>query len=122
MAAHPRSTAHLHLLFIGTHGHVAALEKDGGREVWRVSLPGTGYSVVSILYEDDRLFCASGGHVFALDPESGKILWKNTLPSLGHGLVFVTTACSNDTEAVMTALAAQSAADEASRSSSSHTH
>lgn len=107
-------------LFLGTHGHVAALRKADGERVWTTSLPGTGYSVVAILIEDDKLFCASGGRAFALDPADGRILWKNDLPGLGHGLVYLTTAQSNDTEALM-ALLAQAAAQRKQHASAAAT-
>lgn len=76
-------------LFLGTHGHVVALDPSDGREVWRTSLPRTGYSVASILVQDGRIFCASGGRAFALDPRNGEILWTNGLSGLGHGLIYL---------------------------------
>ena len=85
------STPHDYL-FLGTHGHVVALRKSTGRKVWSVSLPRTGYSVVSIRYEDGMLFCAAGGRVFALDPATGDELWTNGLKGLGTGLVYLSTA------------------------------
>lgn len=91
-------------IFIGTYGHVAALRKKSGKKVWCTSLPKTGYSVVSILVEDETLFCASGGRVFALDPVTGEILWSNGLRGLGMGGVFITTANSNNSEAILTLL------------------
>ena len=94
------------MLFLGTHGHVIALEKQTGETLWSVSLDKTGYDVVSIVYEDDTLFCASGGHAFALDPETGDTLWTNDLPGMGYGLVFLTTVASHGLEAAMAALAA----------------
>ncbi len=107
------------LLFVGTHGYVAALHQEDGHEVWRTSLPGTGYSVVSMVYEEGCLLCASGGHAFGLDPENGEILWRNNLAGLGHGLVCLTTADSK-ANGMQTVLAAQAAAN--ARSSSSATH
>lgn len=100
-------------LFLGTHGHVVALRKATGEKLWATSLPGTGFSVVSILIEDDKLFCASGGHAFALDPQDGRVLWTNDLKGLGQGMVYLTTANSNDTEALLTVLAGQAAAQAA---------
>ncbi len=94
-------------LFVGTHGHVLALEKETGKTVWDRSLPGTGYSVVAIVFEDGRLLCGSGGKVFALDPADGSIVWENPLRGMGMGLTFLTTVRSNDTEALMTLLAGQ---------------
>ena len=101
--------SHDQLLFVGTHGHVLAIDKNDGSKVWDRSLPRTGYSVVSVVFEDGKLFCASGGRVFALDAMDGRILWSNNLPGMGQGLVYLTTANSNDTEAVMNLLAAQEA-------------
>ena len=88
-------------LFVGTHGHVTALEKATGERLWTTSLPRGGYGVVSLLVEDDFLFCASGGRVYALDPGTGEIVWKNGLSGLGLGPVFLTTALSNNTQEVL---------------------
>ena len=91
-----------------------ALNKKNGRKVWTTSLPKTGYSVVSVLFENDRLFCASGGRVFALDPGTDKIKWSNALKGMGAGLVYLSTVNSNNTEAIMT-LFAQAQADSKQR-------
>jgi outer membrane protein assembly factor BamB len=80
----PAAADPFELLFVGTHGHVTALHKFTGKEAWRVSLPDTGWSIVSLLVEDGVLYAASKGHVFALDPASGSVFWKNALPGLGH--------------------------------------
>lgn len=107
MAKQP--VTHQSLLFVGTYGHVVALSKKSGRKVWETSLPSTGYSVVSIVYENERLFCASGGRVFCLDPSSGEILWSNGLKGKGVGLVYLSTVNSNNTEALMSILAQEQA-------------
>jgi outer membrane protein assembly factor BamB len=108
------------LLFLGTHGHVAALQKSTGNLVWKTSLPSTGYSVVALIVEDGRLFCASGGRAFALDPLTGEILWTNDLPGLGSGFVFATTAASSGTEKVMSLLAAAAQAQAAAAAANTH--
>jgi len=118
MSSEPASTGVEGTLFVGTHGHVVALCKQTGKTLWDRSLPSTGYSVAAIVYEEGRLFCAAGGRVFALDPKSGEILWENPLRGLGMGLVFLTTANSNNTEALL-ALLAQSARDAQQRAHSS---
>ncbi len=92
-------------VFAGLHGHVVALEQATGAEVWRTSLPSTGYNVSAIVVESGRLLCASGGHVFALDPTDGKIHWHNSMKGLGNGVVYLTTANSNSTEAMFSVLA-----------------
>jgi len=80
------------LLFVGTHGHVVALDQRTGAERWRRSLPRTGYSVVTLLFEEGRLLAASGGHCFALDPATGEIAWHNSLRGLGNSVVCLATA------------------------------
>lgn len=61
-------------LFIGTHGHVIAVDQRNGNTVWETSLPKTGYQVVIMLVENGRILCGTAGRVFALDPADGKIL------------------------------------------------
>ena len=105
----PADRSYDHLLFTGTHGHVAALDKASGATVWEASLPKSGYQVVALVFEDDTLFCASGGRVYALDPANGHILWTNEMPGLHSGLVFLTTAQSSHPESLMAVLAAHQA-------------
>ena len=90
-----RARDHDDLLFASTYGHVSAIDKRSGDELWRTSLPGTGYLVASMVYEDETLFVGTGGHVFALDPSTGRILWENRMPGLHHGLVQVVTKRSS---------------------------
>ena len=97
------------LLFVGTHGHVRAIGKRHGRRVWDTSLPGTGYDVVTLLYEDGVLFAASKGYLFALDALTGEIRWKNGLKGLGNDHVLLATTRSS-TDALVTVGAAQAAA------------
>ncbi len=80
------------LLFVGTHGHVRAIHKRTGRRAWDTSLPGTGYTLVSVLYEDGVVFAASHGHVFGLDAATGAIRWKNALKGLGYDDVSLATS------------------------------
>lgn len=74
-------------IFLGTYGHVVALDKANGDVIWQTSLPNTGYQYVSMLVEDGKLFCATAGRAFALDPANGRILWTNHLPGMGTGTV-----------------------------------
>lgn len=73
------------LLFVGTGGSVKALDRRSGEDRWQTSLPGTGYEIVSLVCEGDRVYAGSKGHVFALDAGTGEILWSNGLAGLGHG-------------------------------------
>jgi outer membrane protein assembly factor BamB len=76
---------HTDLLFVGTEGHVRAIDKRTGKDVWDTDLPGTGFDIVSLVHEPGVLFAGSKGLLFALDPRTGAILWKNELKGLGHG-------------------------------------
>lgn len=79
------------LLFLGTHGHVIAVDKKDGSTCWEISLPRTGYQVVTMILEDGVLLCGTAGRVFGLDPQDGSILWDNQLPGRGHGIVAMCT-------------------------------
>ncbi len=110
-------------LFIGTHGYVAALEQATGKELWRTSLPDTGFSIVTLLFENGWLFAASGGHCFALDPESGAIAWHNELKGLGQGalcLATTRTAMNSGADPVPQVVAAQQQAAAASTGATTH--
>ena len=107
------------LLFIGTHGHVRAVSKRTGRKQWETSLPGTGYTIVSLLYAEPVLYAASRGLLFALDPLDGEIVWQNGLRGMGHDhIVLATTSASTSTSSVLHEQAEQ---DEQQRQSSSTT-
>ena len=105
------------LLFIGTHGHVRAVSKRTGRKQWETSLPGTGYTIVSLLYAEPVLYAASRGLLFALDPLDGEIVWQNRLKGMGHDhIVLATTSASTST---LGALHTQAQEEERRRSNSS---
>lgn len=89
------------LLFIGTNGHVRAVDKRTGKDVWEVSLPDTGFEIVSLLYESGVLYAASSGYVFALNPNDGSVLWKNELEGLGLEDVVLATAVKSTDPVVL---------------------
>jgi outer membrane protein assembly factor BamB len=74
-------------LFIGSNGHVCAIDPGTGVEIWRTRLQegvmtATHSADVSVLVKDGRVFAGSQGHLFALDGDSGVILWHNELEGL----------------------------------------
>ena len=105
-------------LFLGTHGHVLAIDQHDGSTVWDTSLPKTGWDVVVMLVEDDKLLCGTAGRAFALDPIDGRILWENGLPGLGQGVVAMCTL--RQSAGTAEAVAAQLAADQAAQSGAGH--
>jgi outer membrane protein assembly factor BamB len=78
-----------HPLYIGSNGHVCAIDPHTGAELWRTRLQqgvfnATTSADVSILVQGDILFAGSHGHLFALNTSSGEILWHNELSGLGY--------------------------------------
>lgn len=76
-------------LFIGSNGHVCAIEPSSGTEVWRTRLQenvlgATRSSDVTVLVKDGKVFAGSQGHLFALSCETGEVLWHNELSGLRH--------------------------------------
>jgi outer membrane protein assembly factor BamB len=113
------STPLEHLLFLGTHGHVLALDQRDGALVWKTSLPKTGWAVVILFVEQGRLLCGTAGRAFALDPTDGSILWENELPKMGQGVVAMCTLQQSGGAAGTAAVAAQVAANQATLASTS---
>ncbi len=72
------------IVFVGTYGNVRAVDMENGNDVWTTSLPGTGYQLVTLLYESGTLLAGSKGKLFALDGRTGAILWSNSLEGLGY--------------------------------------
>jgi outer membrane protein assembly factor BamB len=75
-------------LYIGSNGHVAALNADDGRQIWRTKLPigvlGTAYQDVCVLEHEGRVYAGCHGYVFCLDAATGGVLWQNDLTGLLH--------------------------------------
>eukprot|EP01113_Clastostelium_recurvatum_P040489 TRINITY_DN62_c0_g1_i1.p1 TRINITY_DN62_c0_g1~~TRINITY_DN62_c0_g1_i1.p1 ORF type:complete len:389 (+),score=97.89 TRINITY_DN62_c0_g1_i1:160-1167(+) len=74
------------LVFVGTYGYVSALHKHTGKEIWRSSLKGTGYSLVTLQPDlhGRFLFCGSRGIIIALSPSNGVEIWRNELAGDGY--------------------------------------
>ena len=84
-------------LYIGSNGHVVALDPTNGDEIWRTRLgaglfSATGHQDVCVLEHEGRLFAGSFGHLFCLDAASGEVLWHNELKGLGHNDVTLAIA------------------------------
>ncbi|HUS34139.1 MAG TPA: PQQ-binding-like beta-propeller repeat protein [Verrucomicrobiae bacterium] len=75
-------------LYIGSNGHVAAINAQTGEELWRKKLKeglfsATHYEDVSVIVRDGIIYAGCSGHLFALSP-AGEVLWHNPLKGLGH--------------------------------------
>ncbi len=82
----------MELLYVGTHGHVRAVHPDTGKDQWTTSLPGSGWEVVSLLYDAGRLFAGSHGKLYCLEPTTGEILWENPLEGLSWDFIALATS------------------------------
>jgi outer membrane protein assembly factor BamB len=104
------------LLFIGTYGHVRALDKKTGQDRWQTNLSSTGYEVVTLLHEDGVLFAGTCGHVFALDAATGVILWRNDLIGLSHKHMTMATTLADTARMLIAALAENNQQDASAAS------
>jgi outer membrane protein assembly factor BamB len=74
------------LLFAGINGHVIALDRATGAEVWRTKLKG---DFVNVVLEDGALYATAKGEMYCLDPATGTVRWNNALSGLGWGLITI---------------------------------
>ncbi|GBG44754.1 hypothetical protein CBR_g78241 [Chara braunii] len=77
-------------LFVASHGHVLALDRERGETVWKVRLGNTGWRrwyVVSLfpVETESLLICGCHGKIIALSMNVGQEIWRNRLPKLGYG-------------------------------------
>jgi outer membrane protein assembly factor BamB len=85
-------------LYIGSNGHVAAIDVETGEEFWRSKLGGAGifshtaYADVCVIEHEGRVFAGSNGHLFCLDARNGEMLWRNDLKGMGHNDVTLAIA------------------------------
>ena len=71
--------------YVGVHGHVLALDKRTGQEVWKTNLSGAfSAGFVSLATDGELVFAHTGGKLYCLDAKTGRICWKNDLPGLGY--------------------------------------
>ena len=66
-------------------GHLVALDKTTGTEIWRVQLRGSGFVTVS--FDEASVYGSSYGEIFCLEPTTGQLRWHNKLKGLGTGFV-----------------------------------
>src|SRR5262245_5885872 len=74
-------------LYIGSNGHVCAIDPQSRTELWRTRLQKGVFSAtrsedVSIVVRDGVVYAGSQGHLFALSAETGAVLWHNALKGL----------------------------------------
>jgi outer membrane protein assembly factor BamB len=73
------------LVLTGIKGHVVALDRTTGSELWRTKLKGADF--VNLVSDGSYIFAGTAGEVFCLDSTTGAVLWRNPMKGLGFGLV-----------------------------------
>ena len=73
------------VVFTGIRGHVVALDRTTGAELWRTKLKGTDF--VNLASDGAFIIAGTSGEVFCLDPATGSLLWRNPMKGLGFGVV-----------------------------------
>ncbi len=81
-------------LYIGIQGHVLALDRTTGEEIWRCRLKGSDF--VNVVLQDGELYATAAGELFKLDPAMGEIRWQNPLKGLGRGLISIAAAANQE--------------------------
>ena len=83
----------MNYLIIGINGHVVAINKTDGAEVWRTKLRSSTITVVS---SDERcVYASASGYLYCLDKNTGSELWVNELKGLGYGTCLIDTGVNN---------------------------
>ncbi|MGH7532800.1 MAG: PQQ-binding-like beta-propeller repeat protein [Gemmatimonadales bacterium] len=96
-------------LFIGVGGHVVAIDRSTGQEIWRTKVKMSSVTTVSIA--GDRILAGAQGELCCLDAGTGSILWRNKLRGLGMGVVLFPDGSAG----AIAAAAAQAGAAAAAR-------
>jgi outer membrane protein assembly factor BamB len=97
------------MIVIGIGGHVLALDRATGQEVWRTKLKGSDF--VNVVVDGREVFATSRGQLYCLDSSTGTVSWQNELKGLGWGLVSIAgSGAVTSAEAERRRRAAQAAA------------
>ncbi|KAF8315834.1 hypothetical protein DL93DRAFT_2056795, partial [Clavulina sp. PMI_390] len=70
-------------LYVGTNGYGLSMNGWDISERWRVSLPGSGYSITSVATGKNHVYFANNGYVFTID-HNGNLVSRNDLPGRGE--------------------------------------
>lgn len=92
-------------LYIGVGGHVVAIDRATGAEIWKTKLKGT---FVTLAVDKNAVYAGANGELYCLDPSTGAVRWHNKLKGLGMNVIAF--GGSSQASVIMAAVAAQAAA------------
>jgi outer membrane protein assembly factor BamB len=95
-------------LYIGLGGHVVAIDRATGAEIWRCRLRSSTF--VTITVEPEAIYAGANGELYCIDPATGSIRWHNRLKGLGLSVVAFGSSGATVSAAAMAARAAAAAA------------
>jgi outer membrane protein assembly factor BamB len=95
-------------LYIGLGGHLVAIDRATGAEIWRTKLRSSSF--VTIAVEPDAIYAGANGELYCVDPATGKIRWHNRLKGLGTSVVAFGGPAQGTVAAARAAQAAAAAA------------
>ncbi|WP_019961786.1 outer membrane protein assembly factor BamB family protein [Woodsholea maritima] len=72
------------MLYLGTNGYALGLSPSNLGTVWKTSLPGSGYDVVSVEAGPKGVFVGSNGLLYKLKQDDGSVQLTNNLSGRGH--------------------------------------
>ncbi|KAH3758784.1 hypothetical protein Pelo_9385 [Pelomyxa schiedti] len=72
-------------LIVGCYGYIYMVDPQTGEVLIEVSLPGTGFHVVSLLVNGPTIYSVCNGVAFAHDMRVQEKLWENKLKGFGVG-------------------------------------
>ncbi len=95
----------------GSPGFIVAIDKETGKELWRVSRsprPGWGTPIAVQVGDRVEIIVSSSRRIDAFDPQTGDIFWYCTgntaevvpTPVVGHGLIYCSSGRRGPTIAV----------------------
>jgi outer membrane protein assembly factor BamB len=103
------ATKKLGPLYIGLGGHVVAIDRATGAEIWRTRLRSSSF--VTITVEAEAIYAGANGELYCVDPATGAIRWHNRLKGLGTSvLAFGGSGITSTAAALQAAQAAAAAA------------
>src|SRR5215212_4066871 len=94
-------------LYIGLGGHVVAIDRATGTEIWRTKLRTSSFVTISV--EPDAIYAGANGELYCVDPATGSIRWHNRLKGLGLSVVAFGANISTTAAAIRAAQAAAAA-------------